>query len=422
VKPVTEGPEARRATLAEPVPEAPAAPGASSQGPVADEVDGLAGTLAPSADMEIEDLSDRKIASAWSARNWSRFVLMAAATVWACVMYVSGHPPWWAVVVAITLGVLTSALGVITRFMSDDLPVRWGVAFGTLVVLTLGLAAWAGPEWTVNMAWATAAAGWRRGARIRPIIVGLGIAAGLVALARGADVGMAAILAGFVLLPGMFSAQARRSAELIGELQETRRELARLAIVEERNRIARDLHDLVGHSLSVVAVKNELGRRLLRVDLARAEAEFDDIDMIVRRALSEVRQAVTNYRQPMLAAELSSAVQAAAAAGIDCQVTSPGSWDLPAPVEGLLAWTVREGITNVLRHSGASSCDIALSLTPVPAIEIVDNGPGASGQDRPGNGLIGLSERARALRGALTAGRREEGGFRLRVEAPREGA
>jgi hypothetical protein len=102
----------------------------------------------------------------------------------------------------------------------------------------------------------------------------------------------------------------------------------------------------------------------------KADAEFKDIDAIVRRALSEVRQAVTNYRQPTLAAELSSAVQATAAAGIDCEVRSPGSWDLPVPVDGLLAWTVREGITNVLRHSGASSCLITLSLDPLVSIDI----------------------------------------------------
>jgi two-component system sensor histidine kinase DesK len=190
--------------------------------------------------------------------------------------------------------------------------------------------------------------------------------------------------------------------------------------VEERNRIARDLHDLVGHSLSVVAVKTELGRRLLPIDSARVDAELKDIDAIVRRALSEIRQAVTNYRQPTLAAELSSAPKAAASAGIRCEVRSPGSWDLPVPVEGLLAWTVREGITNVLRHSGASSCVITLSLDPVVSIEITDNGSRAPEGNRPGNGLIGLSERARALGGSLSVGHPDEGGFRLRVEAPKE--
>lgn len=146
----------------------------------------------------------------------------------------------------------------------------------------------------------------------------------------------------------------------------------------------------------------------------------------MRRALSEVRQAVTGYRQPTLAAELSSAVQAARAAGIRCEVTSPESWDLPVAVEGLLAWTVREGITNVLRHSGAANCWITVTGDPGDAtgiaggiaVEVADDGAVRDRDDdgRPGNGLAGLSERARALGGSLTAGRRDGGGFRLRVE------
>ncbi|GII53511.1 hypothetical protein Pth03_19000 [Planotetraspora thailandica] len=366
--------------------------------------------------------SDQEIASVWSARNWSRFILMIAATVLAAVIYVSDRPPVWAAVVTITLAVLASALGVLTRFMSGSLGLRWSVAFGALVVLTLGLEGVAGFEWAVTVSWATAAAGWRSDGKSRPIILGIGLAAFVLAVARGADLGAAVVLAGFVLLTGMFSAQARRSAELIEELQRTRQELARLAVVEERNRIARDLHDLVGHSLSVVAVKTELGRRLLPIDTAKVEAELKDIDTIVRRALAEIRQAVTNYRQPTLAAELSSAVQAAASAGIDCRVKSPDSWDLPVSVEGLLAWTVREGITNVLRHSGASSCAVTLSLDPVVSIEIIDDGSRPPDTQRQGNGLIGLSERARALGGSLIVGRPDEGGFRLRVEVPKEKA
>ncbi|WP_433419451.1 sensor histidine kinase [Microtetraspora malaysiensis] len=366
------------------------------------------------------DGSAQRITSVWSARSWSRFILMIVATVFASIVYVNGAHPAWAVALTLGLAALTAVLGVVTRVVPDDRESHWLLAFGALVVLALGLVASTGPEWAVNVAWATSAAGWSRRKHTKPLILGIGAVTGMLVLAHGADAGQTLILTAFVLLIGMFSAQARRSAELIDELRRTRRELARLAVLEERNRIARDLHDLVGHSLSVVAVKTELARRLLPVDKERTDAELKDIDATVRRALSEVRQAVTSYRQPTLAAELSSAVQAAEAAGIACTVRAPDTWDLPVPVEGLLAWTVREGITNVLRHSGASSCVITVSADPSVSVEVADDGSGAPDGGRPGNGLAGLSERARALGGSLTVGRRDGGGFLLRIEAPKE--
>ncbi|WP_157530397.1 sensor histidine kinase [Microtetraspora niveoalba] len=367
-----------------------------------------------------EDGSARGVASVWSARAWSRFLLMILATVFASAVYVNGGHPAWAVALVLCLAVLTGVLGVTTRFMADDREGHWAAAFGVLTALVLGLEAWAGPEWAVTAAWATSAAGWSRSRHRKPLIGGVSAATGLLVLSHGADVGQAVVFAAFVLLAGVFSAQARRSSELIDELRSTRRELARLAVLEERNRIARDLHDLVGHSLSVVAVKTELARRLLSLDTDRADAELKDIDATVRRALAEVRQAVTSYRQPTLAAELSSAVRAAEAAGIACEVRAPETWDLPVPVEGLLAWTVREGITNVLRHSGASSCVITVSPVAPVSVEIADDGSGPPEGEGRGNGLAGLSERARALGGTLTVGRRDGGGFLLRVEAPKE--
>ena len=272
----------------------------------------------------------------------------------------------------------------------------------------------------VTVTWAATAWGWRRAPRSRPQLAALAAATGLIALAHDLPVAGALTLAVFVLLPGIFAVQARQSADLVAELQETRRELARLAVVEERNRIARDLHDLVGHSLSVVAVKTELARRLVTVAPERAETELDDIESVVRRALAEVRQAVTNYRQPTLAAEIAGAVSAARSAQIQCTVDIPDTWELPVPVEGLLAWTVRESVTNVLRHSGAAHCWVTLDLTErAVSVEIRDDGRGPAGGG-PGNGITGLSERTAALGGQIQVGEPTEGGFRIRVRVPLE--
>ncbi|GAA3428563.1 hypothetical protein GCM10018953_57460 [Streptosporangium nondiastaticum] len=365
-----------------------------------------------------------RITRLWSARDRSRLLLLVAVTVWASAAQVAAGTPAWPTAAAIALGVLLALLGLTVRSAAE--PRAWWPRFAALAAIPLLLAFVAGPWWAATAAWASTAAGWGPPRRAQPYVVGLGLSAGLLAFAGGGDAGLALVLGGFVALAGFFAVQARHASELMTELRETKQELARLAVVEERNRIARDLHDLVGHSLSVVAVKTELARRLLPIDTGRADGELKDIDAIVRRALSEVRQAVTGYRQPTLAAELSSAVQAARAAGIRCEVTSPESWDLPVAVEGLLAWTVREGITNVLRHSGAANCWITVTGDPGDAagiaggiaVEVADDGAVRDRDDdgRPGNGLAGLSERARALGGSLTAGRRDGGGFRLRVE------
>ncbi|WP_186404950.1 sensor histidine kinase [[Actinomadura] parvosata] len=344
-----------------------------------------------------------------------RSLLMLAAIAWALIYHLTSQAALWSRVLAVPWALAVVALAGLVKVRPGRARYLW------LVAACLGLEAWAGWHWIVVSTWATRQAGWELRTRDMGAISGAAVA---LALLHGADPGAAVVLGGFVLLPGVFARQSRRTADLIDELQETRRELARLAVVEERNRIARDLHDLVGHSLSVVAVKTELARRLVPRDPERAGAELADIDTVVRRALAEVRQAVTNYRQPALAAEVAGAVSAARSAGIACTVSLPDDWHLPVPVEGLLAWTVREGVTNVLRHSRARSCSITVELAPRrAAVEICDDGVGTGDDERPeaavsGNGLTGLSERASALRGEISVGRRPEGGFRLSVAVP----
>jgi two-component system sensor histidine kinase DesK len=227
------------------------------------------------------------------------------------------------------------------------------------------------------------------------------------------------------LLAAAFGYSAARRVDLVNKLRETRAELARMAVADERLRIARDLHDLLGHSLSLITLKAELAGRLLDADPERAAREVADLERVARRSLGEVRAAVTSYRQPRLAAELAAARHMLAAAGMDCHVDAPASLELPPATDALLAWTVREGVTNVVRHSGARSVTITISVTAAEvSAEIADDGvgPGLDADPRPGehgSGLSGLTERARAAGAEISSGEGPNGkGFRLLVRAP----
>jgi two-component system sensor histidine kinase DesK len=204
------------------------------------------------------------------------------------------------------------------------------------------------------------------------------------------------------------------------ELIEARGELARLAVSEERLRIARDLHDLLGHSLSVVALKTDLAAKLVERDPQRALAELDDISHVARRSLVEVRDAVQGYRRLALRDAISGARAALGAAGIDCHVEEVAEMELPEELETVLAWAVREATTNVVRHSGARACTIRVHADEASVgIEVEDDGRAATGNaGRQGSGLAGIAERAARVRGDLEAYTRPEGGFRLRVSLP----
>src|SRR5581483_2587369 len=162
----------------------------------------------------------------------------------------------------------------------------------------------------------------------------------------GSGVGFAASGVGIGLLLVLMRDLRMRNKELM----EARAELALSAVEAERERFARDLHDLLGHSLSVIAIKAELAGRLLKLDPERAAAEVADVEGVARESLREVRQAVSGYRQPTLEKELEGARVALSAAGIEADVVrAPVTLD--PEVEAVLAWTVREGATNVIRHS-----------------------------------------------------------------------
>src|SRR3954447_3013094 len=200
------------------------------------------------------------------------------------------------------------------------------------------------------------------------------------------------------------------------DLLRAREENARLAVAEERNRFARDLHDILGHSLTVITVKAELAGRLIDVDPARARTELADVERLGREALADVRQAVEGYRGASLPGELARARAALAAADIAADL--PTSADEPrGELRELFPWAVREGVTNVVRHSKARTCRILLDAT---SVSVVDDGvgppDGPESLEAAGNGLRGLRERAAALDASVVT-RSLEPGFALEVRA-----
>jgi two-component system, NarL family, sensor histidine kinase DesK len=204
----------------------------------------------------------------------------------------------------------------------------------------------------------------------------------------------------------------------VGQLHLAREELARLAVAEERLRFSRDLHDLLGHAMSMVVLKSELAGRLLPMAPERARAEVGDVEVAAREALRQVRDAVAGYRQPTLRAELAAAPEVLNAAGIGVRIDDSAG-GLAVAVDTLLAWAVREGVTNVVRHSRASVCTIRTSADHgLARIEITNNGRGAAPSHASGSGLAGLAERAIAINGCMRAGPLLEGGFALLGEAP----
>ncbi|MFI6514358.1 sensor histidine kinase [Spirillospora sp. NPDC050679] len=246
----------------------------------------------------------------------------------------------------------------------------------------------------------------------------LAVAQGLL---LGAPPQMIAVIALTLLSFGLLMVAFRHSRGLVAELRAARGEAARLAAADERLRIARDLHDLLGHSLSLIVLKSELARRVAERDPGRAAAEVADIERVARRSLAEVREAVSGYRRRGLAEELDGARAVLAAAGVAATVEGAvegvdGS--LPEAADGLFGWAVREGVTNVVRHARATRCAIMVGRDGGAAtLEIRDDGRAGPGH-APGNGLTGLAERVAEAGGSVAAGPLPEGGFRLRVEVP----
>jgi two-component system sensor histidine kinase DesK len=338
----------------------------------------------------------------------------------------TGYSPARAVIAWICLAVFTAVylfamwicLSMVARVATGTRLLPLAVLYLLGITLTLVFRG----QWMGLLVYCGVAAGWTlRWRWLVPVLLALGcfmVAEGVLIGYAWADLGFLSFLTvalGFTMLA------FRRLIATVIELRTARAEVARLAISDERLRISRDVHDILGHSLSVIALKAQVARRLMESDAKAAADAMCDVEAVARESLVEVRGMVTGYRQRSLADELQGARDVLDAAGIAFAITR-GTMVPPAPVDSLLAWTVREGVTNVLRHSRAHHCEISLSPSDTGfTVAIVDDGVGGVA-NAGGSGLHGLRERVGAAGGRVDAGLGEGGGFRLQAYVPQAAA
>lgn len=302
------------------------------------------------------------------------------------------------------------------------------VALLIMTLVTCGLAGGYGGTWLLFFPLLGLAAGAAlRGPRLRETSVGLGLLAGAVAVPHDGWGGLAIAYA--TGISTVVTAVILTLAEAVRELRAAREELARRAVEKERLRFSRDLHDLLGHTLSVIVVKSEAARRLAPGDLDAALAQITDIESVGRQALTEIREAVTGYREGSLPTELDRARSALTAAGVEPSVSQSGPPVAPETA-ALLGWVVREAVTNVVRHSAATHCTITVTGTQDRVrLTVTDDGRGADqgavgdglgaggGGDGAGRGSGGVGQD-----GARVLGRGAAGGGREGADADQDEA
>lgn len=280
---------------------------------------------------------------------------------------------------------------------------------GSLAAVAIGLSIAFSHQWLVLLIYLSGALALSLPGRVAlPSVAGAAAIAGAMG-----QVNLAVQVVAF----GLILLAVRRLMELVRELELARARVAELAAGEERLRVSRDMHDLLGHNLSLIALKSELARKLLGRDPAAAEQEVRDIESVARTSLQEARAAVRGLRSASLASELDRAKEALTAAGVEVEIQTTGP--LPARVETLLGFAVREAATNVIRHSGASRCEVAVRRAgEVAELEVRDDGAGARSDGGEGSGLRGLAERLAEAGGELEAGRATAGGYRVLARVP----
>jgi two-component system sensor histidine kinase DesK len=219
---------------------------------------------------------------------------------------------------------------------------------------------------------------------------------------------------GFTLLIGMNRLRMEQKHRADAKLRMAHEEIEQLAKTAERERIARDMHDILGHSLSLIVLKSELAGRLLASQPARAALEIAEIETTARQALAEVRKTITGYRSEGFATELARAAQILETAGVRLNKPAKSPYLTPRH-EATLSLVLREAVTNIVRHAGASECSIELSTAKDRTqLVIADDGRGDIRQE--GNGLRGMRERVQELGGSLSL--ESNRGTRLQIELP----
>lgn len=267
------------------------------------------------------------------------------------------------------------------------------------------------------------------------VLVSAAAASGLTASAGRAGAGAygqlliaAALLYAFFVGVGVLTCRGSASTlRIMSELDRSRTAHARLAVAEERLRFARDLHDVLGRNLSLIAVQSELAAELARRGDQDAAGQMFQVRQVAHESLREVRAVVSGYRTADLGTELAGAQDVLRSAGISCRVIGDAT-GLPPDVQAALGWVVREGTTNIIRHSDATACTIELHLQDSPgaprAVTLTMDNDRVHTRDAGsgGSGLAGLGERLAALGGSITTGHPPNGHFRLEASMPACGA
>jgi two-component system, NarL family, sensor histidine kinase DesK len=328
--------------------------------------------------------------------------------------------PWFGVPVAAAMAAVHVALLLPSEPLAEMRSRRVMLLAGLLGVgLTAGLSIWLSRDydgvWSVGMLLAAADCCYVFGGTRQAMggVVVLTVVAGFTIT------GMAPGSAVVVFVSGVIAALRRRLLVTIDELRVARTELADYAVIQERQRFSRDLHDLLGHSLSTIVVTAELAQRSLRSDPVTAEQAIADIQTTGRTTLGEVRSAVSGYRTMSFRDQLRVGGDALHAAGIQVAVdTGEQVWS--DGVDQVLSWTARESVTNIVRHSNARNVLIALTAGHADVcLQISDDGDaGETGLQRAEGGLQTLRERVAACHGILGVALGDEGGLRLTVRLP----
>jgi two-component system sensor histidine kinase DesK len=309
---------------------------------------------------------------------------------------------------------------------------RHRLVLAVMVPICFALAIVLGPVWANTLA----APGGLFGVLLRPRLAVIAtVATTVVVTVFGLITGWPLItvlfLAGYLPVASFSGAVSVWFCHVVEELRRARAELARAAVGEERLRFARDLHDVLGHSLQAVALRAELAERMIDRDPGEAgdgppagrwkkqvAKELVEIQSIARGAVKDVREVVRGYRATSLRTELDGMTAVLHAAGIRCEtpVIPP---DLPAHVHETFGWVARESVTNVLRHSTATWCLLTVWADDGRVhLEIVNDGVGRLLGGVPGSGLAGLTERIENVGGEFTAGQVGDGTFRIAAEVP----
>jgi two-component system, NarL family, sensor histidine kinase DesK len=362
--------------------------------------------------------------SRWT-RSWRRAAMLAIPLVYLIFVVISvrQNSRGGAAVAGYVLLAVFAACWLVTAFVLAPRTSgrRFWAWYALLVVLTAADIPFARAAGFALCVYLTILIVARLGVRSAPFVAAMSVAALLVPVAVGSwHVSLAKSFADItpVALPVLAVAMAATMQVIRANeaLAETRAELARLAAENERIRIARDLHDLLGHSLTTITVKAGLARKLGPHDPSGAVNQITEVEELCRGVLADVRAAVSGYREVTLASELARGQELLRAAGITADL--PTATDVADPAhQELFGWAVREGLTNVIRHSRARSCAVRVSAS---SVEIIDDGQGSTAA--AGNGLSGLRERAAAAGGGVDAGPAQPAGWRLRVWVPAEDA